>query len=143
MSIPNIQSMMRRQAAQLLASSQTNASTVTMHWREQVIPAGYDPNDESSGSISDTAHSMEFRAFVHHVDHRTSAYQRFMELETGTVILDYLDDLALDGKRDIRFEINGRFYTQKPLGKELLEMWTAEGSEFGGFMRTTALMPLK
>lgn len=143
MNIPNIQAQMRRQAAMLLASDQANAVSVTLHWRTRTEPVDFDPNDESSGTVSTVPGTTEFRALFHQIDHRTAAYQRFMELETGTVILDYLEDLELDGKSDVRFEVNGRFYSQKPVGKDVLEMWSVENGDLGGFMRTIALMPVR
>lgn len=134
---------MRRQAAQILASDQANASDVVLHWRERTFPAGYDPGDESSGTPTAVAKSLTFRAMVHHVDHRNSAYQRFMELETGAVLLDYLEDLTVEEKEDPRFEIGGEFYVQKSVGKQLLEMWNTRNDRFGGLFRTIALVPAK
>lgn len=140
---PTIQHQIRRQAAQMLASNQGPAKTVILHWREKTYPAGHDPADESSPQPTATAESLNFRALVHHVDHRNSAYQKFMELETGNVILDYLQDLDFTNKEDPRFEINGEFYVQKSVGKKLLEMWSTENDVFGGVFRTIALMPAK
>lgn len=139
---PFAQAQIQRQVRQLLASNAANALTVTLHWRTRTYEPGYDPGDEDTHTLAEaTARSLSFRAFVHTIDHRNSAYQRFMELDTGVVMLDYVDDLELDGKEDCRFEIDGRFYVQKSVGKELLEMWSTHNDEYGGVLRTIALIP--
>jgi hypothetical protein len=125
--------------AQLLASEA--AVTAVLHWREVTKPEGWDANDESSmaGAVFEPK-QMEFRALKHQVDHRLSGFQRFMEVQTGDVILDYAQELALDGKEDVRIEINGRFYVQKNASAALLEAWDVEMGS-GGTMKSVLLTP--
>jgi hypothetical protein len=124
---------------QVLASDV--AVNVTLRWRSVVRPIGYDPNDETSQSGGTvTPGSLVFRALVHQVDHRLSGYQRFMEVQTGDVIIDYTQDLALAGKEDVRLEIGGRLFTQKNASAALLEAWDAM-TGYGGTMKTLLLTP--
>lgn len=126
-------------AEQLLASDA--AVVAKLHWREVTKPVGYDPNDESSqGEAVFEPKELEFRALKHQVDHRLSGFQRFMEVQTGDVILDYSADLALEGKEDTRIEINGRFYVQKNASAALLEAWDVEMGT-GGTMKSMLLTP--
>ncbi len=149
MFIPGVNFQMRYQLEAMLASTdQANVVTAKLHWRTVVRPEGYDKNDESSaeGTVI-TAHSQEFRTFFHQVDHRLSGFTRFIEVETGDVILDYLADLALEGKEDLRVEIGGvgevlgKFYTQKTASTGLLEAWDV-AMENGGLMKSLLLSPV-
>ena len=117
------------------------AVTAKLHWRVVTKPVGWDANDETSQAGGDAdAMVMEFRALFHQVDHRLSGFQRFMEVRTGDVILDYAADLALEGKQDARIEVGGRFYVQKNASAGLLESWDAQGG-YGGSMRSLLLTP--
>lgn len=128
---------MAEAVAELLASDM--ALDAKLHWRTVTRPVGWDNNDETSqqgGSVS--ASSMTFRALFHVVDSRLSGFQRFLEVQTGDVILDYAADLGLAGKDDCRIEIGGRFYVQKNASAALLEAWDAYG-EYGGSLKTLLL----
>ena len=124
---------------QLLASEV--AVDAVLHWREVTRPLGWDPNDEGSGAGAEVSpETLSFRALFHQVDHRLSGFQKFMEVQTGDVILDYVADLALAGKEDVRIEVNGRFYVQKNASTGLLEAWDAFTGH-GGTLRTILLTP--
>jgi hypothetical protein len=128
------------QAAEMVLNSEL-ALTAKLHWRTVTRPVGWDVNDESSqhdGVVEPG--EMEFRALFHQVDQRLSGFQRFMEVETGDVILDYLADLELDGKDDLRVEINGRLFVQKNASAALKEAWDAY-ADHGGSMKTLLLTP--
>lgn len=114
-----------------------------LHWRVVTKPVGWDDSDETSqqgGSV--VAHELEFRALFHRVDLRLSGFQRFQEISTGDVILDYAADLALDSKEDCRIEVAGGFYVQKNASKELLEAWDAY-ADHGGSFKTILLTEAK
>jgi hypothetical protein len=126
-------------AEQLLASDA--AVTAKLHWREVLKPTLFDLNDESS--MREAVYErkmMEFRALKHQVDHRLSGFQRFMEVQTGDVILDYTADLDLAGKDDVRIEVGGLVYTQKNASAALLEAWDVETGN-GGTMKSILLTP--
>lgn len=124
---------------QVLASEL--AVDAVLHWRAVTRPVGWDPNDESSdaGAVV-TPGLLEFRALFHQVDHRLSGFQKFMEVQTGDVILDYVADLALAAKEDVRIEVNGRIYVQKNASTGLLEAWDAYTGH-GGTLKTILLTP--
>ncbi len=104
----------------LIASPDTGTDAV-LHWRVVTRPLGYNPNSETSAAGGTVENfTQEFRCLCYEID-RLSGYQRFAEIQTGDMILDYLADLALTGKEDPRIEIGGKFYVQKSAGKELLE----------------------
>lgn len=87
----------------MLASENTaNVVAAILHWRE-VVGARREshPDDESAAldlEMEAVDMQQEFRAFKHTVQARTSGFQRFMEIETGDVLLDYLADLDLEGE---------------------------------------------
>lgn len=119
------------------------ACDAKLHWRVETRPVGWRENDESSQAGTTVAdHDLEFRALFHQVDHRLSGFQRFAEVQTGDVILDYLADLGLDApeKLDMRVEVAGRFYVQKSAGTALKQAWDAFG-DYGGAAKTLLLTP--
>lgn len=138
---PGLDIVIRHQITQALASDAPNVVSAVLHWREVTRPENFDPNDESSAAGTATVDkTQEFRAFFHTVDHRMAGFQRFMEVQTGDVILDYMDDLNLASKPDGRIEINGQFYVQKTASTGLLEAWDVRiGSN--GTLRTLLLSP--
>lgn len=119
------------------------ACDAVLHWREETKPEGWNDNDESSqvGTVVED-YDLEFRTLFHQVDHRLSGFQRFSEVQTGDVILDYLADLDLanPAKLDMRVEVAGAFYVQKNASAALKEAWDAY-ADHGGSMRTLLLTP--
>ena len=139
MMIPGLEIGMRRAFEQVLAS-EVGVNAV-LHWRSVARAVGYDANDESSASAGVVTHGeMAFRVLFHRVDQRLSGFQRFVEVQTGDVIVDYLADLALTGKEDVRIEVGGKFYVQKNASAGLLEAWDCEMGS-GGTMKTLLLTP--
>ncbi len=138
--LPGITLTIRRYFAMLLANRDLGVDAV-LHWRVVTRPEGYNPNDETSaegGTVE--AFTQEFRCLFYQIDARLSGYQRFAEIQTGDVMLDYLADLELPGKDDPRVEIGGKFYVQKTASKELLEFWDLQSSA-GGVGRVLLLSP--
>lgn len=136
-----IGSAMNEAVEQILASEAAVAAV--LHWRQVTYPPGYDEEDESSQEgATQQAMSLEFRCLFHQVDHRLSGFQRFMEVETGDVIIDYAADLGLgaEGREDERIEVDGRFYVQKTASRGLKEAWDAFAGH-GGTMKTLLLVP--
>ncbi len=134
---------MQSAMAMLLATpGAANVVSAKLLWRTVTRPAGYDRNDEDSavGAVV-VKGSLVFRAFFHQVEHRLSGFQRFIEVETGDVILDYLADLGLSGKEDVRVLVNGQLYAQKTASTALLETWDVV-MENGGLLKSVLLTPL-
>ncbi len=142
MFLPGVEIQMRHGIEQLLATEGAgNVVTAKLHWRTVTRPEGYDRNDEDTAAGGVVVPGvLEFRTFFHQVDHRLSGFQRFIEVQTGDVILDYLADLALAGKEDVRVEIGGRYYVQKTASTGLLEAWDV-AMENGGLMKSVLLTP--
>ena len=134
---------MRHAMLTLLATEGTaNVVTATLLWRTVTRPLGYDRNDEDSAVGSVVAHgSLPFRAFFHQVEARLSGFQRFLEVETGDVILDYMEELALPGKENVRVLVNGYLYAQKTASTKLLEAWDVTMGN-GGLLKSVLLTPL-
>lgn len=143
MFFPGLDIVMRHQMEQLLAADGPNTVTAKLHWRIVTTPPDYDPDDESStAGVTTTNHELTFRALVHQVDHRLSGFQRFMEIDTGDLIVEYLADLGLGdtAKKDHRIEVNGSYYIQKSIGTALQEAWDIH-SGTGGYFKTLLLTP--
>ena len=100
-----------------------NSELVTMTWTEETVPPGYDPNLETSPQPTVQAMTQEARAFVHYVNIQTTGYAKFAQVRHGDVILDFMGDVEIDGKRDMRFEVGGKVFVQKDGGNELAESW--------------------
>jgi len=118
----------------------------TLLWR---VVTGRDPDahpDDETAALAAvttvTEGSLVFRALFHTVAPRTGGFQKFLEVQTGDVILDYRADLALAGKEDVRVVVGGRTFVQKQTSKELLETWDLQ-CEYGGMMKTLLLQPMK
>lgn len=120
-----------KKALRMLRSHQGNAGPVIIHWQEiSNADPEYDPELEGSiGAGSVTDHSDTIDAFIHYVSLNTTGFQRFQEVESGDVILDVHHSTDFTGKKDLRFEIDGTFYTQKAVSKSLARSWDAS---FGG-----------
>ena len=49
--------------------------------------------------------------------------RQFNEVETGNIILDFAEDIAIDGLSDLVFLINGKAYVAKEIGERLAQRW--------------------
>ena len=138
--LSGITAIRRRHFAMLIASPDTGTAAV-LHWRTHTAPPGYVANDETSAAGGTVvAGTLGFRCLFHQVEPRLSGFQKFAEIQTGDVMIDYLAELALVGKDDLRVEIGGRFYVQKTASRALLESWDTQSSA-GGLGRTLLLSP--
>jgi hypothetical protein len=140
--IPGAHLQIQQHFARILASDAANVVTATLLWRSVTgLPADYDANDETTlGDAVVSDHSLDFRSFFHQVDHRLSGFQRNLEIQTGDIMLDYLADLDLGAKRDLRVRIKGEIYVQKSIGTALKEAWDVQLG-LGGTLRTLLLTP--
>jgi len=143
--IPGVMIQVRNHIEMMLASEDTaNVVTAKLHWRVVTgrDPAAHPDDESAAADLTVADEELEFRAFFHTVQPRASGFQRFVEVQTGDVMLDYLVDLELDGKEDLRVEIAGKFYVQKTASKELLETWDVLG-DGNGLLKTLLLAPAK
>lgn len=133
---------LQRTAAAVHACKGMNSHAVTMHWENPAAATpGYDPSDLSTHPATSATGSIEFRAFVHFVNHTVGTFQRFAEVKSGDVIMDAPAEIDFSGKPNPRFEINGCFYTQKNIGAELAQAWDAFTGNDTATFRTILLKP--
>ena len=146
MALPNqlakAQRMLNKTSAAVLSANGMNSTSITLHWTELTAPGvDYDENDLSTHPASSTPQTLDFKAFVHFVNHGSSTYQRFAEVHTGDVIMDLPAATVIDGKNGPRFAIGGKFYTHKLVGGELAEVWDARTGNSQATFRTILLKP--
>jgi hypothetical protein len=115
-----------------------------LHYRTVTRPPGFVPGDESSAVGTVVANvEVPFRCLFHQVDHRLAGFQRFAEVQTGDVMIDFMQDLGLESKEDPRIEVVGvGMFVQKTASRGLLEAWDVYMGG-GGTMRTLLLSPVQ
>lgn len=113
----------RRDTARLVGQGLLNTAMVTVSYQQPVT--GSDPVDpalESTTPATTTVTLPEIPAFVHFVEPVKSSYRQFTEIETGDVIIDFLDDVTLP-RTGAKFVIDGETYVQKEVGNQLAQYW--------------------
>ena len=124
-----------------------NSEKVLLRWTQLTIPTGHNPHIETSPQPTAAEQKQEVFCFVHYVNIHTTGYTRFTEIKTGDVILDFIGDVAIDGKEGLEFEIGrvgntpGKLYVQKNGGKELAESWDVHANNQA--VTRTVLVTLK
>lgn len=138
------QKMLDKTSAKIIANKGMNTVDVIMHWTDKgTLPADYHPSILSTHTQTNTEQTLEFSCFGHQVNHGTSTFTRFAEIKNGDFILDIPHTVNLADKPEPRFEIDGAFYTQQKLGKELAETWDTFTGNGRGTFRTIILKPAK
>ena len=99
-----------------------NGTEIVLQWN--AVPPGVTP-DPVDGSVSGLIQqTMTLPAFVHQVQATgASSVRQFNEVETGNIILDFAEDIAIDGLSDLVFLINGKAYVAKEIGERLAQSW--------------------
>jgi hypothetical protein len=99
-----------------------NGTDIVLQWN--AVPPGVTP-DPVDGSVSGLIQqTMTLPAFVHQVQATgASSVRQFNEVETGNIILDFAEDIAIDGLSDLVFLINGKAYVAKEIGERLAQSW--------------------
>lgn len=112
----------RRDAQLLVARNLLNTAVVTVSY-QQPVP-GSDPIDPAleSTTPATTTVTAAHTAFVHFVEPVKSITRQFTEIETGDVIIDFLDDVSLP-RAGAKFVIDGETYVQKEVGNQLAQYW--------------------
>jgi len=119
----NLGPRIQRVAKQLLASG-LNTESVTLRWRETVLPQGYVADLETThAGVTVTERSLAVTAFVHYVNIQTTGIVKHAEVGLGDVILDFPGSVDLDNKPELRFEIGGRIYVHKVASTSLQGSW--------------------
>lgn len=119
---------MQRELKRLAGQKGLNFGPVELHWREPVAApsAGFDPNLQGSGgppAYLDKVSNPHPNALIHTVNIHTTGFVKHAEVKAGDLILDFVGDVAIDGKSHLRFVIGGISYVQKGAGGELAESW--------------------
>lgn len=100
-----------------------NSEPIVLRWSELNTPEGYLPDVETSPQPVATERTQTVPAFVHYVNIHTTGNIRYTQVRHGDVILDFLGDVILDDKPQLRFEVGGKIYVQKEGGDELAASW--------------------
>ncbi len=123
----------QRRLQRAVARGDLNAADVILRWRDR--PAGdYDPIlDAGNPAFAPTARNQTLKAFVHYATVGSTAFQRFSQIQTGDVILDFPGDprvgneddgfRSIDSLTNLEFEVNGVIYVQKTTGEDLAKTW--------------------
>jgi hypothetical protein len=86
------------------------------------FPFGFEFFDALPIPLPTTTVKRKHPAFVHFVEPVKSGYRSFTEIETGDVILDFLDDVNLP-RTGAKFIVDGETYVQKEVGNQLSLYW--------------------
>lgn len=120
--LSQVSNKIRRDARRLIGGRLLNTAEVTIIHEAPL--SGSDPVDPALESTvpSTTTATSTAPAFVHFVESARSGYRQFTEIETGDVIIDFLDDVTLP-KTGTKFVIDGETYVQKEVGNQLTQYW--------------------
>lgn len=118
---------MKRTFKRLVNTGGYNSNTVIMRWDKVTAVAGHDPYIESSPENTREEQSENLKAMVHIGNYERTGYSRFEEIAAGDIIVDFPHDVDLAGSDDpagvtrenVRFEFQGKIYTQKGAGKDV------------------------
>ncbi|MFT6862692.1 MAG: hypothetical protein ACJAVK_001251 [Akkermansiaceae bacterium] len=131
----NLEDQLARAAAMIAGTPGAGGSDITIHWRSATnLPWEHDPNDEDF-TPPEMEDSQETVRGFHHVPGtggHSSAYHRLAEFEAGDLILDIPTSFTFDDKKDVRFQVQGAYYTQKEAGRKINEIWAAASTANGG-----------
>lgn len=120
--ISGLSARIRRDAARIIGGGLLNTATVTVSHQEPV--PGSEPVDPAleATTPATTTVTSEHQALVHFVEPVKSGYRQFTEIETGDVIIDFLDDVVLP-RTGTKFVIDCETYVQKEVGNQLTKYW--------------------
>lgn len=134
--------MIRRHAKRILNAGGMNAVDVVLHY-ETADPTASDADRswlEEEAPAAGTASTRTVKAFVHFVTPESVVQRGFTELRAGDVIVDFAYDLDLSAYRNLKFEIGGRRYNEKDVGRDLRASWDVHAGGLPTF-KTLLLTP--
>lgn len=106
-----------------ITRGELNSEPVLVKWRVLTGTLG-NPNRESTQSLAAYTEFQEtLYPFVHHTHIASISSQRYSEVQTGDIILDFLTIPDFTGRTDVQFIIAGLTYVQKDIGRELAAAW--------------------
>lgn len=112
----------RRDTRRIISRRLLNTVDVTISYQKPVVGSpALDPALESTVPSTTTETAVK-TALIHFVEASRSIYRQFAEIQTGDIILDFLDDVELP-RTGATFIIDGERYVQKEVGKELTQFW--------------------
>lgn len=126
-----------RTLGKLLQRNQMNAAPIVIHYKDVPAPdSDFDPNVESSYPTLEEK-TVRIKALVHFVTART-VQRQFAEIQAGDAILTCegvlyeIDEegnetekiIDLNAIQKTRFNLNGVFYVQAAVGKDLAAYWS-------------------
>lgn len=126
----------RRDMKRLVERRLLNAVDVILHYEADAPAGDYDPYIEADRAPFGGKLTCTVGALVHYVTPESVVQRGYTEIAVGDVIVDFAHDVALDGKRNISFEIAGEHYDMKNVGRGLTRSWDVM---IGGMASTTAL----
>lgn len=113
----NTRKLIKRALQRTLTGNLRNTADITLRYVTGLVRP--DLNDQSSWSGTATAQSKVIRGLVHFVSPATILNRGFIELRAGDAIVDLDPAETFDGMANLVFEIDGRRYVQKGVGKEV------------------------
>jgi hypothetical protein len=132
--IKNIHRRIEADIAKITAMDALNADTIIATWREQVggAPAANPLFGSQNAAIVHEDVSLEFKALVHTVGDSGTRTHFFKEFKAGDIIIDYPASTGnFEGKKNIRFQYQGRYYVPKVVGKEVVDAWDTSSNNAG------------
>lgn len=113
---------MMRKIGRLATQGRLNVVDVTLKWHVKgAVAAGYNSEIEATWGAAGVVTEQEqtIKAFFHTVSVGTTTYQKYEQVEKGDVILDFIGELDLAGRGELRFVVDGKTYVQKDGGAEM------------------------
>lgn len=94
-----------------------SGTDILLHW-STVTGGTFDVTTQTTEGGVKSAHSTTVRALAVHFIQDAASWriQGYNEVQVGDKIVDFGPDVALEGKAELRFEIDGELWTQRPLG---------------------------
>lgn len=101
-----------------------SGTDIVLQWNEF---DGTTTTDPTTGSTlgRPTVKTLCVQAFVHYVQ-ATSSVRQFAEIEVGDAIVDFHQDVCLDGKNSLVYIIDGVEWMQKNIKTKIPVSWNAE-----------------
>ena len=96
-------------------------SPVVFYYQAPNSGAGFDPNVEGS-YVAQPLLSKTLPALVHYFGAKTEELTGG-EIEAGDAVVTLRDDAAIDGVDLQEFDIDGKMFVQKQVGRRLIEEW--------------------
>lgn len=114
----------------------TAGTDVTLRWTGWPAGTAIDPVTQSKMADDDhapTDETLVVKATIHFIQAASiTAVKQFNECEIGDAIVCLPPDVAIDGKDDLRFTVDGADWVQKNISDKLARSWggIVQGARF-------------